>query len=69
MSVVLEYAVVLERKDRWVSDVMVVIMVNDQGGVVVVLAVVLQGKRRSGAHHHQKALQSGSVCVSLCQLC
>ena len=60
---------VLERKDRWVSDVMVVIMVNDQGGVVVVLAVVLQGKRRSGAHHHQKALQSGSVCVSLCQLC
>ena len=49
VSVVLEYAVVvLESKDRWVSDVMVVIMVNDQGSVVVV-AVVLQGKRQGEA--------------------
>ena len=49
VSVVLEYAVVvLESKDRWVSDVMVVIMVNDQGGVVVV-AFVLQRKRRGEA--------------------
>ena len=49
VSVVLEYAVVmLERKDKGVSDVMVVIMVNDQGSVVVV-AVVLQGKRRGEA--------------------
>ena len=29
----------LERKDRWVSDVMVVIMVNDQGNVVVFAVV------------------------------
>ena len=34
----------LERKDRWISDVMVVIMVNDEGSVVV-FAVVLRGKR------------------------
>ena len=45
VSVVLEYpVVVLERKDRWVSYVMVVIIVNDQGSVVVI-AVVLQGKK------------------------
>ena len=31
VSVVLEYAVVLERKDRQVGNVMVAIMVNDQG--------------------------------------
>ena len=35
----------LERKDRRISDVMVVIMVNGQGSVVV-FAVVLRGKRR-----------------------
>ena len=46
----------LERKDRWVSNVMVVIMVNDEGSFVV-FAVVLQGKRRGEAHHHQKCLQ------------
>ena len=40
MSVVLEYAVVIERKDRRVSDAIVVIMANDQGSVVVA-AVVL----------------------------
>ena len=48
MSVVFEEAVVLERKDRQVSDVMVVIIVNDQRSVVVV-AVVLQCKRQGNA--------------------
>ena len=72
VSVVLEYAVVLvlESKDRWVSYVMVVIMVNDQGCAVVV-AFVLQRKRRGkarrgGVHHYQKCLVEW---VSLCQLC
>ena len=45
--VLLEHAqaVLLERKDRLVNDVIAVIMVNDQGSFVVV-AVVLQGKRQ-----------------------
>ena len=38
----------LERKDRRISNVMVVIMVNGQGSVVV-FAVVLRGKRRGEA--------------------
>ena len=38
----------LERKDRRISNVMVVIMVNGQGNVVV-FAVVLQGKRQGEA--------------------
>ena len=41
----------LERKDRGISNVMVVIMVNDQGSVVV-FAVVLRGKRQGEVHHH-----------------
>ena len=41
VSIVLEYAVVLERKDRWVGGgAMVVIMANDQGSVVVVPVVL-----------------------------
>ena len=53
VSVVLEYAVVLERKDRWVVGAMVVMVANDQGSVVVLplglccvvlCCVVLQGK-------------------------
>ena len=59
-----------ERKDRWVSNVTVVIMGNDQGSVVVVVvfvvAVVLQGKRQGKAHHYQKCLIEW---VSFCQLC
>ena len=40
VSVVLEYAVVLERKDRQVGGAMVVIMANYQGSVVVIPIVL-----------------------------
>ena len=69
MSVVLEYAVVLGRKDRWVSDVMVVIIVTDQGGVVVVELLCCKARGKAGRITTKNALQSGSVCVSLCQSC
>ena len=65
VSVVLEYAVVLERKDRRVGEgAMVVIMANDQGSVVVVPVVLCCVVLCCASRREYKSVERESVCVS-----
>ena len=54
----------LERKDRLISDVMVVIMVNDEGSFVV-FAVVLRGKARHITTNYVFRVVSGACKARL----
>ena len=66
VSVVFEYTVVLERKDRRVGDgaMMVVIMANDQGSVVVVTVVLCCVVLCCASRREYKSVERESVCVS-----